>query len=97
MRTRKFEPGHIVVTCAVDNWTNGQKDPLKAKFLSDSLGRHITGDWGDISYDDKFRNEAGLIGEGGRLRSSYTDTAGTVICITTEGDRSITCIQFPNE
>ena len=61
------------------------------------LGRHQSGDWGDICEDDKKENELSLK-EGFRLLSAYKlpDDGGKVWIIT-EADRSVTTILLPEE
>ena len=59
------------------------------------LRRHCTGDWGELSEDDKQENELSLK-EGFRILSSY-DTVGGKIWIITEADRSATTFLLPSE
>ncbi len=61
------------------------------------LGRHESGDWGDLSDEDVAENEFSLK-EGFRLLSAYKlpDT-GERIWIITEADRSITTLLLPEE
>lgn len=60
------------------------------------LGRHQSGDWGDISEADKQENELSLK-EGFRLLSAYKLETGAKIWIITEADRSVTTILLPEE
>lgn len=60
------------------------------------LGRHVTGDWGEVSPKDKAANNFALV-SGERLLSSYLTYRGTRLWIITEADRSSTCILLPNE
>jgi hypothetical protein len=53
------------------------------------LGRHVSGDWGDVSAEDKVLNEVSVDG-GLRLFSSYGEGAKR-LWIITEADRSSTC------
>jgi hypothetical protein len=50
----------------------------------DLLGRHVTGDWGDVELADASRNTRALI-YGGQLFSSYELPSGEAIWVTTEG------------
>ena len=59
------------------------------------LGRHATGDWGELCAFDRRQNEVALR-EGLRVLSSYEISAGRVWIIT-EADRSITTILLPEE
>jgi hypothetical protein len=59
------------------------------------LGRHQSGDWGDISEDDKRENELSLK-EGFRLLSAYKlPNDGGKVWIITEADRSVTTVLLP--
>jgi len=59
------------------------------------LGRHITGDWGDVPPEDAQENEFSLQ-TGFRILSSYP--VGTErVWIITEADRSITTLLLPSE
>ena len=65
------------------------KDPLRL------LGRHASGDWGQLDAHD--RRENGLaLKHGRRLLSSYPVGEGRVWVIT-EADRSVTTILLPEE
>jgi hypothetical protein len=59
------------------------------------LGRHITGDWGDLDAADVAANLHAVQHEL-RILSSYKFVGGTVWVIT-EADRSSTCILLPDE
>jgi hypothetical protein len=60
------------------------------------LSRHATGDWGDLSDEDRQENEFSLA-HGFRLLSAYTLRDGTRIYAITEADRSSTCLLLPEE
>jgi hypothetical protein len=51
--------------------------------------RHASGDWGDISDDDRDLNERALA-KGGRLFSAYDLSGGRRVWIITEASRSAT-------
>lgn len=61
----------------------------------DFLSRHVTGDWGEISEEDRRENQFSLE-KGFRLLSSYRTTAGKIWVIT-EADRSYTTLLLPDE
>jgi hypothetical protein len=70
-------------------------------FIFTCLNRHVRGDWGDISSDEKLANDQGLK-TGNRLQSTYNDQrfpghGDATIRIITEADRSSTTILFPDE
>ncbi len=60
------------------------------------LGRHVSGNWGELCEQDREDNEAALLA-GRRLLSAYTlpDTACTKVWIITEADRSTTTLLLP--
>jgi len=57
--------------------------------------RHMSGDWGDLSAEDKAENELSLR-EGFRILSAY-ELEGQRYWIITEADRSVTTILLPQE
>ena len=72
------------------------------------LGRHLSGDWGDLCDEDKLSNDVALV-DGGRIFSSYpitptergNDGALKIWVITEavshEGKRSSTCLLTPED
>ena len=62
----------------------------------DALGRHLTGDWGDIGEDARRCNEKALE-RSGRIISSYMDRNCKRFMVITETDRSTTTILLPGE
>ena len=89
--TQLFPVGQLVATPgALAMMTENLLNPM------DYLARHLSGDWGDMSKDDKMANDQALKYEGERIFSSY-NTAGGKIWIITEADRSSTCILLPEE
>ena len=89
----KFNPGKIVATQKVVEKI--KTDSNFASFVSQSLQRHLAGDWGDLCQEDKKENEFSLKNNL-RLLSAYKK-ANTKIWIITEADRSATTILFPEE
>ena len=69
------------------------------------LRRHLVGDWGDLSDEDKQANDAAVKNGDERILSSYnlrvyvtpTELGYQKIWILTEADRSSTCIELPGE
>ena len=94
IREARFKPGHVVCTQGVN--TAIAEDKKFAKFVMESLGRHVFGDWGDMCEADKRENEYAL-GKYLRIFSSYDHDDNRKIWIITEADRSSTCILFPEE
>lgn len=60
------------------------------------VGRHSTGDWGDVEREDWAANDDALV-NGGRLFSTYQLTAAARVWIITEADRSATTVLLPDE
>ena len=94
-----FQLGQIVMTCGIA--ARMGTDPSFARGVRSSLGRHATGDWGDVGEESRRMNDDSLEAErngewSDRLFSLY-DIEGTEIFIITEADRSATTILFPEE
>lgn len=64
--------------------------------VQQALRRHATGDWGDLSPEDRQENDLSAR-EGFRILSAYTDTQGTKFWIITEADRSSTTVLLPED
>ncbi|MDB5313174.1 MAG: hypothetical protein JWO38_7376 [Gemmataceae bacterium] len=60
------------------------------------LDRHLAGDWGSVSEEDRRANDAALAA-GERLLSEYRTALGVVLWVITEADRSSTCVLLPGE
>jgi hypothetical protein len=89
-----FETGQIVTTREV--FEKMQEYSHFARFVNESLQRHVSGDWGDLDKEDKQENELSLK-EGYRLLSAYRGRGLPKIWIITEADRSATTILFPDD
>ena len=83
-----FEPGRIVIT-------RNAATTLNPAAVHEALRRHLSGDWGELSEDDRRENELSLK-QGFRLLSSYRDGERT-FWIITEADRSATTILLPED
>jgi hypothetical protein len=64
--------------------------------MADLLERHLCGDWGDLSPEDKLANDRALE-ENDRILSAYFLPTGKKIWIITEYDRSMTTLLLPSE
>lgn len=86
----RFRLGRIVAT-------PGALDLFKrAKTNEHSfLARHVHGDWGELSEEDKRANDASLI-NGARILSAYV-VGEEKVWVITEADRSSTCLLLPSE
>jgi len=94
-----FNTGQIVATRGVYDLAVENSD--FARFIQDSLNRHVKCDWGDVDDEDKETNNQALK-QGTRLLSAYNDdrfpkSGVATIWIITEADRSATTILFPDE
>ena len=75
-----FRLGRICITAhALESLT--QED------ITEGIVRHMAGDWGDVTEEDRAENELSLK-EGLRLLSVYHTENGVKFWITTEADRS---------
>ena len=63
---------------------------------SELLGRHVTGDWGNLDEEDKVLNDQALV-ENTRILSAYILSTGAKVWIISEADRSATTILLPHE
>ena len=92
IRKAKFSLGVIVATPGAWHALSAlHEDPPHY------LGRHVTGDWGELDAQDRRSNEEALR-LGHRLLSAYTLVdKETKIWIITEADRSATTILLPDE
>lgn len=102
-RSKKFNPGRIVVTRGVHEKME-HDIVFKKMFVPASLGRHLCGDWGNLDPEDAALNDDALKNGDGRLFSSYKipdrlldGITDDKIWIITEWDRSTTTILFPSE
>jgi hypothetical protein len=84
-----FQPGQIVAT-------RGALSVLSREDIMKALGRHLSGDWGDLSTEDKQENDFAVNNEF-RILSSYTSKKGVKFWIITEADRSVTTVLLPEE
>ncbi len=87
----RFAMGRLLITPgAVDVLQEAEELP------STFLRRHVSGDWGNLSQDDRKMNDEALF-NCSRIFSSYETSRKEVIWIITEADRSVTTILLPNE
>ena len=76
--------------------TPGVQSEIDSAELSVALGRHISGDWGDVDVEDWQANEEALK-HSLRLLSVYHSANGIKFWIITERDRSSTTVLLPSE
>lgn len=88
----RFSQGQVVMTAGVDELVRqGRLNPTPY------LRRHLHGDWGDLSDDDRRLNDVALKSGEDRLFSSYQVTPDLKLWIITEWDRSVTTLLLPSE
>ena len=85
-----FRLGKLVATPGVLNAAPSQDA------LLDLVGRHASGDWGDLDAHDQRENEIAVKRGGLRILSAY-ELEGTRFWVITEADRSTTTILLPEE
>lgn len=89
--TIRFNPGRCCATPAAVH-----ELAVHYVLAEDLLNRHVNGDWGDLSYEDRLRNELALV-EMERLMSCYSVEDGVKIYVVTEADRSTTTVMLDSE
>ena len=86
---QKFPLGKIVATPNL-------LASITRKDIDLAMGRHATGDWGELDEEDLAENEWSLA-NGSRLFSAYHADNGTRFWIITEADRASTCVLLPED
>jgi hypothetical protein len=87
----RFALGQVVATQgALDALREANQSPFEL------LTRHVAGDWGEVSAEDKAENEFS-VQRGLRILSAYTLTTGVKLWLITEADRSATTLLLPDE
>jgi hypothetical protein len=87
-----FTLGQIVATPGALSALGGEGISSEAMLL-----RHVTGDWGELSEEDRRENELS-IKESFRILSAYKlPRSGVKLWIITEADRSVTTLLLPDE
>ncbi len=87
--TSKFTLGRTLIT-------PNARDTLDPVDILTAIGRHSSGDWGDVCGEDREENEYSL-SRYLRLFSVYHDRNGTKFWIITEADRSATTVLLPED
>ena len=96
MLTPKFPLGQVVATPgAIEAMEEAGQTP------DYFLDRHVAGDWGDVSADDRQLNDEALK-DGSRLLSAYPTLKGKKLWVITEamdddGHRAATTLLLPSE
>ena len=85
-----FELGRIIITPAA-------KAVIPAAEIMRAFGRHVSGDWGDISDDDWEINNGAVIHESGLIHSIYKSRGETKFWVITKADSSATTVLLPSD
>jgi len=87
----RFKSGRVVMT-------PGAMDLLASygKLVWEFVARHLMGDWGDLTHEDKRANEDALV-SGARVFSAYLLKTGEKIWVITEASRESTTVLLPSE
>lgn len=93
---RLFELGQIQITPGA---RGALREATETHF--DLIFRHVRGNWGCVSADDKAANDAS-VRDGSRIISAYTLSTGTKVWVLTEaegddGVRAMTTVLLPEE
>lgn len=87
----RFSLGQVVATPgALQAFQEAHQTP------HEFITRHNTGDWGDLSEEDKTENDLS-VKEGFRILSAYKLKTGVKVWVITEADRSATTLLLPEE
>ena len=91
MSNARFSLGKVVAT-------PGALEALAAtgQGAIEFLRRHVTGDGGELSEEEKQENELS-VKQGVRILSAYTTSNGVKLWVISEADRSVTTILLPDE
>lgn len=85
----KFPPGRVFASPPA-------LEALRESDIADALKRHLSGDWGDVTADDKAGNDR-AVADGGPILSTYRSRDGKPFWVMTESDRSVTVVLLPGE
>ena len=88
-KNQRFALGRLLIT-------PGAKEILGDSEVFSALGRHASGDWGDVSEDDANENEFS-VSRKLRIFSVYHSSNGEKFWVITEADRSATTVLLPEE
>lgn len=87
-----FRSGQYVITAGIHELV------LQGKVnLGLLLGRHLSGDWGDLDDSDKRANDRAVRSGEDRIFSSYQLSPDLKVYVITEWDRSVTTVLLPEE
>lgn len=87
----KFKLGQVLLTPGADDALNESGESAWTFLL-----RHLEGDWGDLSAEDKRLNDE-AVEDGRRILSAYRTAEGARLWVVTEADRLATTLLLPAE
>jgi hypothetical protein len=92
MPTILFRPGDVLATA----------DALRALEFNEVtpqclLGRHMSGDWGDLPARERKKNELRTMTEDGQVVSRFRLSDGEIVLVTTDLNESGTLISQPGD
>lgn len=85
----RFRLGHIVTT-------PNALEKLSPQDIWDAIGRHQSGDWGDVPVMSKAANDRALI-EKTRIWSVYRSAKGVKFWLITDANRQTTTVLLPED
>ena len=85
----KFEIGKLLIT-------PGALQKIAPEKVQETIGRHVSGDWGEVCEDDSALNDWAMKNHE-RILSAYRSNEGDRFWVITEADRSVTTILLPSE
>ena len=86
--SEKFDLGRVIITP-----TASAALQADGKTPADLLSRHQSGDWGDVTEQERSLNERGLAGHF-NLQSVYKTIRGDRVAVVTKADRSLTLVHI---
>ena len=94
--TTLFPLGRVMMTANLQRKLQDIDPERWEEDLKLLIGRHASGDWGDLDSHDHDENDKALR-HGGRLLSAYTTSEGVKVWVITEADRSSTTALLPDD
>lgn len=90
----KFKLGQTVMTQGI---AAAMKESSKfEREVREAFNRYVSGDWGDLGWEDREMNDLAVIRKNDRIFAKY-ETSVDPIYIITEWDRSATTVLFTYE
>lgn len=92
MREALFHPGDVLATA----------DALRAMEFNEVtpqllLGRHVSGDWGELPARERRRNDLRALAENGHIVSRFRLSDGEIVLVATDLSKADTLISQPGD